>query len=91
MIVKSFHNIPCVRCQRDTLHIALKCQECGTIHETASVAYARFRKEGFLRAVRKANGNKSIAHTILHKNDKIVSAARRAECMATPIPKRRYR
>lgn len=31
MGIRNFANIPCATCARDTLHFAMKCQECGAI------------------------------------------------------------
>ena len=31
MSVRAFHRVPCEVCEKDTLHISMKCTECGHI------------------------------------------------------------
>ena len=49
MSIRSFHMVPCATCGTDTLHVALKCRECGTIQESNSEARERARKRRMAR------------------------------------------
>lgn len=44
MSVRNFHNIFCPTCDKDTLHIALKCTECGTVVVTAAEQWRESRR-----------------------------------------------
>lgn len=45
MSVRNFHNIFCPTCDKDTLHIALKCTECGTVVVTAAEQWRESRRD----------------------------------------------
>ena len=49
MSIRSFHMVPCATCGTDTLHVALKCRECGTIQESNSEARERARRRRMAR------------------------------------------
>jgi hypothetical protein len=34
MSIKHFSNQPCPICQKDTMHFAMKCRDCGHINQT---------------------------------------------------------
>ena len=47
--VRAFHMVPCATCGEDTLHVALKCRECGTIQESNGEARERARRRRMAR------------------------------------------
>lgn len=49
MAIRSFANVPCGPCGKDTTHYAMRCRECGAIVETPSEARARVRKQLFAK------------------------------------------
>ena len=47
--VRAFHMVPCATCGTDTLHVALKCRECGTVQESNYEARERARRRRMAR------------------------------------------
>lgn len=75
-MIRNFANIPCPKCEKDTLHNTMRCIECGNVQQTAGEAW-KVRKK--LRYFRRLNSGLSprVAAAATHDYQVIDAAHRR--------------
>lgn len=78
MSVNHLHNILCEKCQKDTLHVACKCRECGNVF----VAPSQQRSTAKRRLFAKYGRERGLM--VVARAKHVHGAALRAERVAKP-------
>lgn len=84
MSIKDFHNRPCETCNADTLHLAGKCQDCGTVSAYSNFVMFQRRRRSALVA---RGFNHAVSAAIINSHGKVHAAARRE--YFNSVPKRK--
>ena len=83
MSIKGFSNQPCPACGKDTMHLHMKCQECGHINLTQTQQRSQAFKRRLLGRVQGGmSADCALAH--MHMHDREHAAVKRKIMAAIP-------